>query len=334
MTRIAFLLGAAIALAAAPQTPNVHDLLRSVGGFTAGELAALDRGEPLARVLRTNRREIAVMGAVRIRGSRDRLLARYRDISNLKKSELVLQVGTFGSPPSAADVASLALDPYDLDAPKACVPGECAVRLSSAAMEAMRSRIQWAAPDAHQQSAMAWREMLAGVARAYVTTGDSALPEYVNKKDPLKVADELRVVYDGFGAFAAAAPDFFQYVRHFPRTQLQSTEDLLYWSVNDLGVRPVVGITHQTICAPPSGPALISLKRVYAAHYVDAGLGVTLVANDGAGGFYMVTLDRIRTRSLTSFSRMLVRSIVQNKSRDGIEKMLRSSKRAVEGMRQ
>ena len=342
MTRIVFLVGAAIALAAAPGTPNpsshlrttarqvVHDLLRSVGGFSAGELAALDRGEPLARVLRTDRREIAVMGAVRIRGSRDRLLTRYRDISNLKKSELVLQVGTFGASPSAADVASLTLDPYDLDAPKDCVPGECAVRLSTDAMQAMRRTVNWTAPDARQQSAAAWRGMLAGVARAYAAAGDGALPEYVNKREPLKVADELRVVYDGFGAFAAAAPDFFQYLRNYPRTRLAGTEDILYWSVNDLGIRPVVGITHQTIYAPASGPAIVALKRIYAAHYVDAGLGVTLVTDDGAGGFYMVALERIRTRSLTSFTRTLVRSMVQDKSRAGIEKMLRSSKRAVE----
>ena len=329
------LIGALIAAAAgtssaARGTSNVHDLLRATGAFTQADLAALDRGEPLARVLRTERREIAVLGAIRIRGARERLLARYRDFSNLKKSDLVLQVGTFSATPSAADLAALALEPYDLDAPKACVPGECAVRLSTEAMRRMRGAVNWTAPDARHQSAAAWRDMLASVARAYVSGGDTALPEYVNKKDPLKVPDEMRAVYEGFSAFASAAPEFFAYLREYPRARLAGTENLLYWSVNDLGIRPVVGITHQAIYAPRTGPALVALKRVYAAHYVDAGLGVTLAADDGAGGFYMVTLERIRTRSLVSLTRALVRSIVQDKSRSGVEKLLRSSKQSIE----
>jgi hypothetical protein len=313
-----------------PATDEVRQLWRTVGGFTPGQVAAIERGEPVAKVLSTDRREIAIMGAVRVRGPRGPLLARYRDISNLRKSDLVLQVGAFGRPPRPEDLQPLAFEPYDLDAPKACRPGQCAIRASADAMARMHAGVNWEAPDARQQSAAAWREMLGGLARGYATGGDAALPVLANKAEPLGVRDELAGLYAQFGFVRDLAPEVFRYVRDFPRARLDGAEDTIYWTKTDLGVKPVVGITHQTIYAPADGPAVIAQKRIYAVHYVDAGLGVTMLTDDGAGGFYMTVVDRVRTRSLVGFTRAIVRSIVQGKSRDGVEKMLRSSQRAVE----
>lgn len=300
---------------------------QTVGGFTAGQIAAVRRGEPIASVIRTDRREIAIMGAAHVRGPRERLIERYRDISNLRKSELVLQVGTFGRPPRAQDLEPLVFERYDLDAPRTCRPGDCAIRASADAMVRMRAEVDWDASDAPQRSAAAWREMLAAIARGYAADGDAALPVLANKAEPLGVRAELEALYGQFGYLGEMGPEFLRHVRQFPRARLDGAEDILYWSKNDLGVRPVVGLTHQTIYAPPGRPAFIAVKRIYAAHYVDAGLGVTMVTDDGAGGFYMTMVDRVRTRSLIGFTRAIVRSIVQNKSRDGIEKFLRSSQR-------
>ncbi len=308
----------------------VQQLWRAVGGFTPGQVSAVERGEAVARVLRTDRREIAIMGAVRIRGRRERLIERYRDISNLQKSELVMQVGIFGRPPRVEDLARLAFETYDLEAPRACTAGSCAVRLSADEMSRMRSTVQWDAADARQQSAAAWREMLGTLARRYVEQGDAALPVFVNKAEPLAVAAELEVLYGQFGFLADLAPELLRYLRGFPRAALPGAEDTLYWSRTDLGIRPVVGVTHQVVYAAERAPAFIAMKRIYAAHYVDAGLGVTMITDDATGGFYMTTVDRVRTRSLTGFTRAVVRSIVQDRSRDGVEKLLRSSKRGVE----
>jgi hypothetical protein len=324
------LAGRPVAVFPAQPLREPHQMLRTIGGFTPSQLAALDRGDAIAKVLKTDRREIAVIGAVRIRGPRDRAIARYRDVSNLRKSEIVMQVGTFTRPPRAEDLSTLAFEPYDLDAPGRCTPGDCAVRLSAGAIAHMRGSVQWSAPDARQQSAAAWREMLAGIARGYTTSGDSALPEYANKQEALSVRAELDALYGQFAYLSYVAPEFLRYVREFPRAELEGVENTLYWSKNDLGIRPVMGITHQTVYAPPGRPAFIALKRIYAAHYVDGGLGVTMIADDGTGGFYMTTVDWIRTRSLTSFTRAIVRSIVQDKSRAGVEKMLRTTKQSIE----
>jgi len=44
----------------------------------------------------------------------------------------------------------------------------------------------------------------------------------------------------------------------------------------------------------------------------------------------MLSVNRVRTRSLTSFTRSLVRSIVQRRSRDAMEGILKSTKAALE----
>ena len=309
---------------------DLPQLWRTLGGFTPAQISAVERGEPVAKVLRTDRREIAIMGAVRIRGARAPLIDRYRDISNLRKSDLVMQVGTFSRPPRPDDLLPLAFEDYDLDAPRNCTPGACAIRASADAMNRMRTAVKWEAAEARQQSAAAWRDMLGGLARGYAANGDAALPELVNTAEPLSVRAELDALYGQFGFLAEMGPEFLRHLREFPHARLPGAEDTLYWTKNDLGIRPVVGITHQAIYAPPGRSAFIALKRIYAAHYVDAGLGVTVIVDDGAGGFYMTTVDRVRTRSLTGFTRAIIRSIVQDKSRDGVENVLRSNKRAIE----
>ena len=306
--------------------------MRAVGGFSAAQADAVERGEAVAKVLRTDRREIAIVGAVRIRGPRERLLDRYRDVSNLRKSEIVLQVGTFSRPPRVENLSGLTIEAYDLDAPRECVSGDCPVRLSTEMIARMRSAVKWTAPEARHQSAAAWRDILTDIANAYTTTGDAALPVYANKAEPLPVKNELDALYEQFGFLGSVAPEFLRYLREYPRVQLQHVEDTLYWSKYDLGIRPVMGITHQAVYAPPGRPAVVAVKRIYAAHYIDGGLGVTTLTDDGAGGFYMMIVDRIRTRSLTSFTRAIARSMVQDRSRDGLEKMLRSSQRSLEGL--
>src|SRR4051812_7090911 len=80
------------------------EFLRTVCSFSAAEIAALERGEPIARVLDTDKREVAVAGAVRVAAPRERLFAQYRDISGLRRSRVFQEVGGFSVPPRAEDL--------------------------------------------------------------------------------------------------------------------------------------------------------------------------------------------------------------------------------------
>jgi hypothetical protein len=83
----------------------------------------------------------------------------------------------------------------------------------------------------------------------------------------------------------------------------------------------------------PDAPVMIATKQIYGTHYIDAALGITLAldAPDGSSSaFYMVCVNRARTRSLSGFLRGMVRSVVLNRSRDALEKILKSTKASLE----
>lgn len=333
----------AIVCLAVPGVPSADSfdditaLLRDAAHFSSADVFAVQRGETIARVLETERAEVAVAGAVRIRAPRERILERYRDISALAKSEVVLQVGRFSARPRADDLRELVFEQYDLDSLRECEPGDCAVRLTAATMTRFQQSINWRAPDWRTRAADVWRESLAQYAAEYRAHGDRALAEYHNKVAPLRLQDQFAILYRESAFVTPFAPDLLRYLQEYPQVTLPGAEDILYWSKDDFGLRPVFSITHLSIHAPPPGAsaraALVGSKQIYATHYFDAALGITMAVDDGTGGSYMVVINRARTRSLTSRFRGFVRGIVKGRSREGVEKMLRSTRESLERSR-
>lgn len=331
----ASLLAAAVAAAgtaakapASAASGEPQTFLRTVARFTDAEIASLERGQPLAKVLDTDRREVAVVGAVRINAEPQRLFDRYRDISNLKSSDVVMEVGRFGVPPKADDLSALHFEDYDLETIRDCTPGDCGVRLSTENMQRFAHDVNWRAPDWRQQAATLWRQLLAKDAADYMTSGK--LGDFRNKEIPLDVASEFSILYDASSYFQPVCPPFFGYVKNFPHVPLDNVENIVYWSKDDI-YRPVTRMTH-LILYPPDGsprPGIIATKQIYAAHYFDAGLGLTFTFRDGSG-FYMLAVNRVRTRSLTGIMRAMVRSVVQRRSREAMEGILRSTKTGLE----
>ncbi|PYR78430.1 MAG: hypothetical protein DMF86_05880 [Acidobacteria bacterium] len=332
------LLGVALLSAAsgAARNDEPYRVLRAVGGFSASELEGLERGEPLAKVLDTDRREIAIVGGVRINAPFDPLFEGYRDVSRLRSSHIVQEAGAFGKTPTADDLRSLTFEDYDLQTIRDCRPGDCGVRLPDTAMQRMQREVDWNAADWRERASSLWRRLLADYVAAYEAHGHEALAQYRNKEVPLSVPQEFAVLFGESELFRSAAPECFRYLREFPHAPLDGAEDLFYWSKEDFGLRPVVSLTHQTLYAAASRAsqsqpaAVIATQRFYATHYFDAALGLTFVFSDGPSGFYLVALDRARTRSLTSFTRGLVRGVVQRRSRDAMQKILLSTKSGLE----
>ncbi len=330
---VALAAGAAVAARDNPSPGEPQRFLRTVAGFSNAEIANLERGLPLAKVLDTDKREVAVVGAVRINAPRARLFDRYRDISSMKSSDVVMEIGRFGTPPKPDDLDALHFENYDLETIQACKPGDCGVRLSTENMDRFAREVNWGAADWRQQAAALWRRLLAKDAADYLTSGK--LGDYRNKAVPLNVADEFSILYGASSYFEPLSPQFFEYMKNFPRTRLDGIENVLYWSKDDIN-RPVTRVTHLLLYPPDADghrPGLIATKQIYAAHYFDAGLGLTFAFPDGGSGFYMLSVNRVRTRSLTSFMRGMVRMVVQRRSRDAMDGILRSTKAALEGKR-
>src|SRR3954451_1981897 len=78
---------------------------------SAADIERLDADEVISRTLDVkNHREIATLGIVRIKTSPSTYVAGLADIVAFKRTEGVLQIGTFTNPPQRQDVASLTID--------------------------------------------------------------------------------------------------------------------------------------------------------------------------------------------------------------------------------
>jgi hypothetical protein len=312
-----------------------QEFLRTVAGFSASDLAALEGGAPVARALDTDKREVAIVGAVRVKASRERLFDQYRNVAGLRRSRVFMEVGTFSATPRVEDLRRLTFEDDDLDTIRECKPGDCGVRLPAASMARFQRDVSWQAADWRQQAGSSWRRQLADYAASYLAGGNQALAEYQNKAVPLSVAQELQVLFDESRYFRPAAPEFFRYLEEFPAVPLEGVENILYWDKEAFGLRPVVSLTHLMLYVPPSGrassvSALVATKQIYATHYFDAALGLSLMFDDNASGFYLLCINRARTRSLTSFLRGVVRYTVRKRSRDAMEKILGATKLTLE----
>ncbi|HET7216587.1 MAG TPA: hypothetical protein VFJ02_01005 [Vicinamibacterales bacterium] len=316
-----------------PAASRPRDILRSIAAIGDNEWAAVERGEALAKTLETDAREIAVVGAVRINASSDRLVDRYRTIENLKRSAIVIDVGRFGQPPQSADLQSAPFEPYSLDL-RDCRPFDCRVRLSEQDITRFQREVDWNAPDWPARSASVWRTVLADHVAAYTRMGRAALPVFVNKRDPLSVASEFAGLVSGLGFVRGYAPELLNYLHELAPPPPEGAEGIVYWTKEDFGVRPVLRVSHQTIYRARELPAIvIATNQIYADHYLDAALTVTLAIDASTAerrAFYLISLSRARTRSLTGFLRSFVRTTVQNRTRDALRKILVSTRTGLE----
>jgi hypothetical protein len=314
-----------------PGTPR--ELLREIARISDAEWAAVERGEAVAKVIDTDNREIAVAGAVRIAAPKDRLAERYRDIANLKRSTIVLDVGRFSRAPTAADLSRAPFEEYNLDL-RDCRPFDCRVRLSERDIARFHDEVNWRDPAWRDRSAAVWRDVLAVYAASYARSGRQALPVFANKREPLSVASELGGLVQEVGFVGGYAPDMFAFMREFAPPIPNNAEEVLYWSKEDFGIRPVFRISHQVVHTTAANPATVAIvtTQVYADHYLDAALTVTLALDAGGASpsFYLVSVNRARTRSLTGILRAFVRSTVQSRSREALRKILTATRTSLE----
>jgi hypothetical protein len=122
-----------IALLATPGAATfdpARTFLMTACHVSAADIGRLDRGDVVSRTLEVkHRREVATLGIVRIKTSPSRYVERLADITTFKRTDDVLQVGTFSSPPRPEDVASLIIDELDLKRLRECRVEDCEVRL-------------------------------------------------------------------------------------------------------------------------------------------------------------------------------------------------------------
>jgi hypothetical protein len=170
--------------------------------------------------------------------------------------------------------------------------------------------------------------------KRYLIGGNEQLTQYDDKKRPLRLADEFGAILKASPYIFDYEPEFYAYLREYPKKPLDGVENFIYWSKEKFGLKPVVSVTHVSIYQRPEmGFTLIASKQIYASHYFEASLGLTVALEDRQDpkpSFYLLYFNRSRSDGLHGGFRGMARGSVKRRTRSGAEENLESVKRSIE----
>ena len=329
MSRIGLhMLLAALVVVAAPgvviaETPEAkaQAFLRQVIHLDEGQIASIDKGEVVTKGLpTTDKSEIAAFGAVRTSGDLDQLVRLARDVRRFRKAPQVLELGVFSTPATLSDLEGLSHPPDDIAALRKCKPGSCDVKLGTKGLERM-SKVSWSAPDAETQAVAILNQGIVDYVSAYQRGGTDALGDVLDKKQPRSRSQEYRTLLANSPYLIEYVKEFHDYLASYPKGTLAGAEDVLYWTKDSFGPKPVESAYHQTLYREPGG-VLVANKLMAATHFFNASLEMLAgVATSDGKGLYLMSLYRTRIDPPTG----MLAGALMDKVRGGMETGVRQS---------
>ncbi len=328
-----------IAFAVAPgaATPDsARMFLMTAFHLSAADIARLDRGEVVSRTLEAkNRREVATLGIARIETSPLKYIERLTDIATFKRTDDVLQIGKFSTVPRPADLEPLSIENADLRRLRECRVDDCDLKLPAETIERVRHEIDWHAADASRKASLLIRQRLVGYVARYVQGGTAAAMEYADRAPRVNVAREFASLMDADPIAGTYAPRLRRHLLEYPAQTSDTMTDFVYWSKELVRGRPVISITHvATAAAADDSPVAYAVgsKQIYAMHYYDASLGLTLLVPDGTAASpatFVVYLNRSRIDLLDGFLGGVARRLVAGKARGVVADQLQRLQRVL-----
>ncbi len=298
-------------------------LLRGEGLLSGTELESLEQGGVLAKVIDTDdRSEVLSLAATRVKTTAARVLETLRDLEGRRQEPWTIGSGRLSDPPTARDLAALTLDPGDVKHLARCRLHACGVRLSAELIERYRKELEATPAGTRAERANALtREVLASYAAAYRSRGDAALYEYANNDDDqLRIGDSLKLLLARSQLLRDAAPDLWAFLAKAPAGRPADAEDFIYWLQERFWLLNVLSLSHLAIVdrPTPSGRLVLAAsKQLYASHYYESSLGLTLFIEKAGAGGYLVLFNRtradIRRSGFTWIERVLLRHLVRRR---------------------
>ena len=305
--RVAILALLPLLAASGPAVAQTWDLaaLRTLASLTSDQWSAVNRGEPQARVLDTReKREVAIVGVARLKATTTCFVEKFKDIETFKKNPAVLRIRKFVPPLEPRDLEGFRLEPDDLANLHTCRVGNCKVKLPLGVVERLAREVDWSQPDHDGRAQSIFRDGMQRYLDTYIHHGNAALIEYRDKNKPVRLTDEFRGVLKARPGIAGLVPEFREYLAKYPTGILPEVQEFFYWLTESFGLKPVASVTHVSIYFQP-GRTVIASKQIYASHYFDASLGLTVALDDAAEApvpsMYLVYLNRSRIDLLSGF---------------------------------
>jgi hypothetical protein len=337
------LIGAAVGQLRAQRRPGLLDhFLTHAVVLDAGQLAALSRGEVVAKVLPTSdNRDVSVLGVVHVAVPRSFFVDRQRDFANALRVPTRSVAVVFGNPATEADVQALdasVVRPGDLEELQKCRPNECNFKLPAADMDRLRAATDWSSREASAHVAAYVRRRMVEYVTAYRARGNAALVVY-DDNGSVRSSDALDAMLRDTAYSFRGSPSLTRHLTDYPRDSLAGAADILFWSLDNLPhVRRVLRIVHETVYSSPElpGTTIIASKQIYASHYFEAGLELLTAVDDSSavgeapGGITLVAVRRYRFDHLPRGGLINIRGRVVGGLRDNVQTDLDRLKRESE----
>src|SRR5262245_7510584 len=321
--------------AAAPA--DVMQYLLQVAKFSQSDITTLENGAVIARIMPgSSASEVMVVAAVKIRASRAQTVSYYGQMISYVDGKVTTAFGRFSNPPSLSDVTDLSVDASEVAHLKSCKPGDCDLRIGGTALEAIRSSVDWNAPNTEALVNARIREAVIRYADAYTKSGDEALVTYNDRLQPVSLKREWLGILAASPYFQQYAASLRDHLVDYPRRPVAGARDILYW-VNEkyTGLKPVVTVVHAVIYQDPtkSDRTVVAQKQLYASHYYDGSLAIAsaTAALDGSVPVtYLVYANRSRGDLLKGGFGGLKRKVAGDQAKNAAEQTLGTIKTVLE----
>ena len=339
LLRPAAVLLIALGVARAPAhaaAPDPFAFFQPTVVLTAGERKQLERGEPLARVIPGEDREVAVFAAMKTTIDGDRLLAWVQRIEALKKNSYVLAISRISETPRLEDLKGLRLEEDEAADIVDCRPGDCSLKLSGDEMRSLQQAAGKRSNDRANNAALegAYQGVMLRRIEKYLAGGLAGLPSDESTSDALRPGDTLAALLDHTKFLSAHVPAFAQYLARFPRASMPGVESFVYWSKEQIAGKPIVSATHVSTLrsdVPGVPEGLAASVGIFSTHYVNASLGVMAVVREAPGApGYLVYMNRSQVDVLGGMFGGLVRMVVQRRLRSEATDVLREIRTRLE----
>jgi hypothetical protein len=293
--------------------PSLAQFLQQTIGLHRDDLTAVTSGKATTKLLESSdRHEIAVFGIVRIDVPRSFYIQRAADFRSSLRTATRLRFGIFSDPAVPADLAGLSLPHNDVQDLGHCRVGACKLKLSAETIDRVRAIIDSAPPAADSVASTYLRKRMIDYVTGYRARGNPALVAYADEDSMTGAAEVLAAMLSRSPYVYQYAPSLERYLQNYPRDRPADVAEVLFWAEDDLpSLKPTITITHEVVYSPPELPGctLIVAKQLYADHYLDGGIDLTAVVDQGSepSGVYLVYLRRLHFDELPSGGLMDVR---------------------------
>jgi hypothetical protein len=330
---VALLLIAPVTKAQGPDEP--YRFFREFVGLNEDQIGAIRSGKAVAKVVESRTPdEVFVFGSVYVQASPEKYIELASDVDALRKLPGYLAIQSFSDPPQLLDLESFALERQDIEELKNCKVGHCEVQLPTEAMEGFKQSIDWSAPDVASKVNHLARQMAFQALLNYMNGGNTALGVYRDKNHPAAVAETFETLITRLSALPMYLPELNEYLLEYPKAKSDKVQSGFFWEEVNFGLKPTFRIVQRVVYrgTNPSDPAYaIAEKQLYASHYFEAALDLTVCVRDAQRpGFYIITVKGSKQAGLTGLKGSIVRKVAVDKARSSLERVLSTIKQRLE----